>query len=407
MTPDSRPLVLHVLDSLAGGGTQRALVSLLPRFDRGHFRHAVVTLRCAGRWAKELPDDVGCQALGIFGRDRLAGLRLGSVVRRWRPAILHARNTGTWVDTLVASLFRRQARMVLGFHGLDHGGPMDERTKLVARWALRRGAAFAAVSHSGTIRLVEELGIPSTRTATLLNGVDLDRFQPASQVERDAAKRALGLNQNAFVVGWVGSLTPVKRPDLLVEALQLARDTSTTMHAVVVGDGPGLREVRNQIDQADLGERVQLVGAKDDVRPYLAAFDCLVSSSDSEEMSNAVLEALACGVPVVGTDVGDTRTMVRDAEGGVIVERGNSAAIAKALIHLSHYAGLCAGLAAGARRRAQNLSLDASVQGYEQFYSSLWEGRRATPVQPSQTPSMVMSSLCGAAPTNAVTCLRT
>lgn len=406
MRTDQPPLVLHVLDSLDGGGTQRALVALLERFDRRRFRHAVATLRDAGHWASRLPDDVACWALELKGRNRFAALQLAKGVRRLRPSMIHARNTCTWADVTMASCLSPHATLILGFHGLDHAGLFSASTRRIARLARFRGARFTAVSYSGTQRLTTELAIPAARVTTLLNGIDLKQYQPATVEERLAARMALGLDQTAFVAGWVGSLTSVKRPDVFIDALTEMPSTSRPIHAVLIGDGPLINKTKARTASSNLNERIRLLCACDDVRPHLAAFDVLVSSSDSEEMSNAVLEALACGVPVVGTDVGDTARMVGHEKGGIIVPKANSAALASAITTLMDGESLRQKLASGARARAEQFDLQCSARAYEQFYAAAVEKRPALD-QPTHTPSKVMSSLCGAAPAKVDTCLRT
>ena len=107
-SPDP-PLVMHLVHSLEGGGTERVLVALLRGFDHRTMRHTVVTQRSAGSLAVQLPDRVGCIALGTRGRSWSAGLRIARACRRLRPAILHARNVNTWADAMLARLRRAAA----------------------------------------------------------------------------------------------------------------------------------------------------------------------------------------------------------------------------------------------------------------------------------------------------------
>jgi len=447
MPSDPRPLVMHVINALEGGGTEGALVSLLHRLDRSRFRHGVVTLRSGGRLATELPSDVACWAIGAQGRDRASALRLGQIARRWRPAVIHARNTGTWTDALVAGLLHPRAKVILGFHGLDHTGPFPRAVRRAARWAVRLGADFTSVSESGRRRLVEELAVPETRITVLPNGVDVDRLTPPSPREREAARHALGVRDGDFVVGAVGSLTAVKRVDVLIEALRLEhsrflcseprasaradlrrkttvplrseRHTKTGLapiapqpsrvRAVLVGDGPLRSELRNQAAQAGLGDRVVFAGAQADVRACLWAFDALLSCSDSEEMSNAILEGMACGVPVVATDVGDSALMIGGADpAGIIVPKGDAGAMADAIAQLAGAPSQRASLGRNARVRTNHYTITQATAAYDEFYSQVRPGAApAATRHPNQTASMVMSSLCGAAPTNATTCLRT
>lgn len=404
MPADARPLVMHVVHSLEVGGTQRALLSLLSRFDPTRLRHAVVTLRDAGPLAAELPDDVACCALGAAGRSWSTALRLANIARRFRPAIIHARNTGTWSDALVAQGLNRKSRLVLGFHGLESTGPFGEKTRTIVRIARRCGAGFTSVSQSGQRKLTSELRIAPEKIATLPNGVHTTRFQPSTSPERSSARESLGIRNDAFVVGMAASLTEVKRIDLLLLALQNFRLSG--IRALIVGDGPLRERLQQQAVESGVAGRVTFAGAQSDVRPFLSALDVLVSCSDSEEMSNSILEATACGLPVIATDVGDSALMLADA--GIVVPKGDAQAIRSAIERLHDHPSERRSLGTAARKRATAFSIERTVTAYEEYYESLaatttFAGR----CQPNQTASSVRSSLWGAAPTNPVTALRT
>ena len=408
MSADPRPLVVHVVNALDRGGTEGALLSLLPRFDGSRHGHAVVTLRGGGPLAAELPSDVACWAIGAKGRSRAAALRLAGVARRWRPAIIHARNTNTWADALVAGVLNPRSKVILGFHGLDHAGGFPGGTRRLARWAVRLGAAFASVSESGRSRLVEELGVPSARIALLPNGVDAARFRTPTVQESAAARRALGVQSGEFVVGMVGSLTAVKRVDLMIEALRRLAPGSHRVRGIVVGEGSLRSELQDLTLRAGLRDRVHFAGSQADVRPYLWALEVLVSGSDSEEMSNAILEALACGIPIVATNVGDSALMIGEPRAGIVAPKGDAAAISAAILRLACDPSERARLGRNARLRAAGCSLARTAAAYDEFYRSLLGAQwRAAAYQPNHTANMVMSSLCGAGPTNTATCLRT
>jgi len=369
---DGRPVVLHVVDTLSTGGTERTLVALLGRFDRRSVRHVVVTMREAGIGAASLPDDVACCALGLRGASRWAFLRLAQVARAWNATVVHARNTGCWWDATAAALITPGARAVLGFHGFDRVDGLSRRVGRVARWASRRGTRFTSVSVDGARMLRDDLHLPGERITVLRNGADVGRFQPINAEERRAARDRFGLRHDAFVIGAVGSLTPIKRFDLLIDGLAASRVCLENGHLVIAGDGPLRDALHERAGHLGVADRVQFVGALDDVRDVLATCDAFVCCSDREGISNAMLEAMACGVPVITTRVGDHPQIVGDGVEGFTVEPGNVRELAAAVDRMADNAAGRDILGAAARSRVVTWTLDDAVRAYELFYASLF-----------------------------------
>jgi glycosyltransferase involved in cell wall biosynthesis len=338
----------------------------------------VVTLRDAGPPAAGLPDDVACCALGARGRRRTTVRSLRWILRNWNADVVHARNTGCWTDAVLASLGRR-SRVVLGFHGLDHRGLLDAKTRWIVRLARCLDAAYTSVSECGRQRLHREAGVPPDRTTVLRTGVDLSCATAVHR--RHAVRAALSLPAEAFVVGTVGSLTPVKRPDLLIEAACLLHRKGSQLHVLLIGDGPLGETLRHQIEKRGLADHIQLLGAREGVPDLLPALDAYVCASDSEEMSNSLLEAMAAGVPAISTDVGDHADIIRAGQAGLIVPRGSTVALAEAIESLERLPALRQRLARAARKRAFDFDFAQTVRSYQSFYASLTRDSASVPTR--------------------------
>lgn len=371
MDSANRPVVVHVVHSLEGGGTERTLVALLRAFDPSAFRHVVVTLHGAGSLSARLPDHVACRPIAAVGRSWWTGLKLAKIIRDYRAALVHARNTGCWIDAIIARYLTSGARLVLGFHGLETTQPFSRRQRRWARGAVLAGARFVSVSEAGRRQLHDQDGVPSDRIDVLRNGVDLRQFGGLQNGTRERMRASFEFDDLTFVVGTVGSLTPVKQHATLIRAVACAAEYVPHIRLLVVGDGPLRASLTEQARAAGIANRVVFAGRREDVPALMRCMDAYVCSSASEGMSNALLEAMATGLPVIATDVGDNARMVRNGIDGRIVEPSSCAAIADALTLLARNPDHHRGFAAAARTRAEEYDFDRTVHAYEAYYRAL------------------------------------
>jgi sugar transferase (PEP-CTERM/EpsH1 system associated) len=233
---------------------------------------------------------------------------------------------------------------------------------------------FVTVSRDLGRWLVEDIGISGHKVMSICNGVDTERFSPGG---RQAARAALGIGPESIVIGTVGRLDPVKDHVGLLQAFsQLAADPRALL--VIVGDGPTRATLAATAAGLGLGGRVRLLGERDDVPAVLTGFDIFVLSSIAEGMSNAILEAMATGLPVVATRVGGNPELVADGSSGFLVEPGSPAALADALRRYLGDPGLLARHGRAARELAQaEFSLERMVGEYGQLYGRLLARRRS------------------------------
>ena len=382
MNCDTRPVVLHVVNSLEGGGTEGTLVALLHAFDVSRFRHVVITLRGAGSMSGRLPDHVACRPLNARGRSWSTGLRLTEVTRRLvrdsnlaqAAGLIHARNTGCWRDATIAGVLTPGARLVLGFHGLEKAQPFSSRQRQCARAATFAGARFTTVSEAGRQQLHSQARVPENRIELLPNGVDLGAFPPLDEATRRRVRASFQFDDAAFVVGTVGSLTPVKQHATLITAVARTVKCLPNIRLLIVGEGRLRTALTRQARIEGIGSRVCFAGWRDDVPALLRCMDVYVCSSASEGMNNALLEAMAAALPIIATDVGDNAAMLRDGVEGRIAEPGSATAIAEALGILANTSEVRYRLAAAARARASDFDFNSTVRAYEAYYRAVLSG---------------------------------
>ncbi|MBI3321372.1 MAG: glycosyltransferase family 4 protein [Candidatus Omnitrophica bacterium] len=210
----------------------------------------------------------------------------------------------------------------------------------VARWrrvpfgslfrpALKQVDCIVALSR----QVKEELlayGLQSSRIVQVPNGVETERFRPADR--RDVIRRTLGW-QGRIVV-FVGRLAPQKGLLNLLEAWAQVAPRLSDATLLLIGSGPQEEQLKRLARRLDLERRLRFVGEQADVLPYLQAADLVVLPSLAEGMSNALLEAMACGLPCVASRIGGNVELVTDGENGCLVEPGHPEQLAEAITRL-------------------------------------------------------------------------
>jgi glycosyltransferase involved in cell wall biosynthesis len=288
--------------------------------------------------------------------------------------VLHTHTAKAGTTGRVAAVAAGGARpktVVHTFHGHVLSGyfsPTKERVfRLVERVLAHASDALVAVSEEVRDDLVRFHVAPRSKIAVVPYGFDLD-----ARVRATGDKRAeLGVSADAFVVGWAGRLTDIKRPLDLIR-VAAAVDGCTL---VLAGDG----ELRDETERLarDLGvaDRVRFLGYVDDIGAWYATFDAFLLTSLNEGTPVVAIEALAAGVPVVATDAGGTRTVVDDGESGFVVAVGAVDALAERLTQLRDDAALRRRLGeTGAERMRVRFSIDRMVDDIGRLYA---EVRRA------------------------------
>ena len=206
------------------------------------------------------------------------------------------------------------------------------------------------------------LGVSAGQLSCNPNGVDTEAFRPRPRPQT-GIRAERGIPASAKVVGFLGRLSPEKGPDVFLRAAMLAQARLPDTHFVLVGDGPLAPALRESIARFKLEDRVHLAGLRRDVAGILNEFDVLVSSSHSEAMPLAVMEAMASGLPVVATRVGGVPDMIEHGESGWLVAPIDFEDIAVRLQQILGTPGELARMSTAARQRAvEQMSLTDTVE---------------------------------------------
>ena len=250
----------------------------------------------------------------------------------------------------------------------------------VERRLHRRMDALVGNSRAVVQDLLDE-GAPPDRVRLIYNGVDAGRFAAGEvRIERRCALRTeLGLPDDRVVLTCVANLFPYKgHADLLDALALLGAGFAARATLLLVGRDAGARAaLEAQAARLGLSASVRFLGERGDVPDLLVASDIGVLASHEEGFSNAVLEGMAAGLPMVVSDVGGNAEAVTDGECGHVVPARAPAVLAQALADLIGDVGRRQAMGEAARRRvAASFSLDACVAAYEALYEELWERRQ-------------------------------
>lgn len=226
------------------------------------------------------------------------------------------------------------------------------------------------------------VGVDADRICCIPNGVDTKRFRPSAQ-RPHVLRDAIGVDASAPLVGFVGRLSPEKGPDLFVRVAELARRAAPDAHFVLIGDGPMRDELIARIDEEDLRTRVHLAGLRDDLPQIYGELDLLVSTSRSEAMPLALMEGMACGVPIVATRVGGVPDLVVHESTGFLAGYCDCRSAADAVVELLASPRKRERMSEAARALAlQRFDLDDSVAQIAQLLARLSAPRSAGRVSP-------------------------
>jgi sugar transferase (PEP-CTERM/EpsH1 system associated) len=374
-----RPLIVHVIYRLDVGGLENGLVNIINHTPAERYRHAIISLTDISEFRRRINrNDVPCIALHKRPGNDIGMLwKLWRLFREMRPAIVHSRNLAALEAQLPAWLAGVPCR-IHGEHGRD---VFDlDGTSRKYRWVRRLYQPlvhrYVPLSQELSNYLRKQVGVAESKLRLICNGVDVERFRPGGRERREAVLPQGFADQDSLLIGSVGRLEAVKDQLTLVRAFKelcLRRPDNNRLRLVLIGDGSLRGKVEDLVAQEGIQDRVWLAGSREDVPQLLAALDVFVLPSLAEGISNTILEAMACGLPVVATRVGGNEELLLEDETGFLVPRADPQAMAAALLNYVDHAALRVAHGAAARARVEGaFSISRMVSRYLEVYDELY-----------------------------------
>lgn len=374
-----RPLIVHVIYRLDVGGLENGLVNIINRIPAERYRHVIISLTDISEFRQRISrQDVTCIALHKRpGNDVAMLVKLWRIFRGMRPDIVHSRNLAAMEAQLPAWLAGVPCRI----HG-EHGRDMFDLdgTSRKYRWVRRLYRPlihrYIALSRELYDYLQGRVGVKASKLRHICNGVDVEQFRPAGVSNRESVLPHGFACRDCLLIGSVGRLEAVKDQLTLVRAfseLCRQRPENTGLRLVLIGDGslrPGIEQL---VEQLGMQDRVWLAGSREDVPQLLSALDVFVLPSLAEGISNTILEAMACALPVVATRVGGNAELVREGETGFLVPRADPRAMSQALLAYVDDAAMRSAHGSAARALAEDeFSIARMTVRYQEVYDELY-----------------------------------
>lgn len=379
--PPTRAGVFLMSNNFETGGSERQFAALATCLDPTRFRVELGCITRIGDFLQGLPTPVEFAVGGnLYGiRSWQARARLARHLRRAKISIAHAFDFYTNL-TLIPAAKMAGVPVVIGSQR-QLGDLLPAAKSRAQLFALRWSDCVVANSRAAAGRLISH-GILASRVAIIRNGLPPSSFAPTAP--------ALHRLPGVLRVGMIARMnTRSKNHTQFLRAAAELHSRFRNLEFVLVGDGPLRPEFEKQAFDLGIGEQTRFLGDRKDIPALLASLDISVLPSESESLSNVIIESMASGVPVVATNVGGNAELLGD-ERGILVSSGDADAVANAIDHLLRLPELRSRLGHRAKQFAQkHFTLEEMQWRHEELYSRLLReklGHRPTSIQ-NKAPS--------------------
>ena len=364
--------VLFIVPTLSVGGAERIITKLLPAMDPNRFQVSLVCTGDEGELFDHLTaSGIDATALRAGGkRNALKALsRLSAYLRAARPDVVVLSGNGTTLVGRLAGVMTKVQHQIVWVHeSLDTDGGSRLRG-LADRALIPFTDTFLGVADSQLRFMSTTRKYPTARIRIIRSGVDVKDFVGVDGVDLAEELRA---PPDTPTVAMVARLHPVKDHDTFLSAARIVLQTLPETRFLIIGDGPERTRLENLSRRMGIEKSVHFAGTRPDIDRLLPGIDIHVLSSHSESLPLAVLEGMACGRPVICTDVGGTREIIEHGVSGYLVPPQDPARLANHLTTLLTDPVLAGQMGAAGRSRVESeYSLEASVAETERFLEQL------------------------------------
>lgn len=373
--------ILFIIDVLSGleGGTERHLYRLVKQMDKDLFSCSIATFDLEGEMKEKMRKkgiDIYHIPLGsIFSLNALRkAVVLRKIMREKKIDIVQTFHFKA--DTYGVLVSRLSGIKYIVSSRRDTGDTKKSTYILLNKIMDILINRFITVCNKVGERLTKDEGVPISKLLTIYNGIDFNRIAVPDNICTLGIRRKIGISEDDFVVGTVAYFRPEKSYDIFFKAMLLAKKSIKNLKVITVGRGETYDQCRNFCAENNMDDWVIFAGKVDNVSDYIAVMDvgCLVPGSN-EGFSNAVLEKMAMGKPLIVTDVGGNAEAVIDGENGIVIPPLDFKCLSEAVIYLHNNPSLRIEMGRKSRERVEKyFSLEKMIKSHENLYLDMLNG---------------------------------
>lgn len=353
--------VVICVPSLAIGGAERFAVDLALALDKNRFKVIIAITRLnVDSYFKRILEQNDVQIVNLAGNDYLTMLKKQlQFLNKEKPDVVHAQTGSILHMMLACKLYNVPIRLytVHNESNLLYGNSEIKKIIYKAGFSFFK---FKPVAICPRVKqtLVEDMGIPASRIVVVNNGVDTSRFTPAQAINESDIVRIIS----------VGTLYWLKNQLMTIRVILALHKLGFKVELTLLGDGEDIDRIKRAIKESDADSFIFAPGSKKNVEDYLRQSDIYISSSKTEGLPLSVLEAMACGLPIVATDAGGTRDIVKDGINGFLVNVDDEEGMKEALVKLIDNKMLRKSYSVKSREIAEQWSIENCTHSYEILY---------------------------------------
>jgi glycosyltransferase involved in cell wall biosynthesis len=329
--------ILFIIDCIwsANGGTEGQLLMLMDGLDKSRYAVNLLCLRDSD-WLRENRENLPVGVLGVHSFLSPGMLMKLAAFRRYcrknKIDIVQIYFQDSYIFGAIAARLSGVKKVFVCRRNLGPGFWGDKKNLAIFRALKRFVTKFLANSRATRESIIKYERIKPAKIGVIYNGLDSRRFDFSDGVARSHTRGDLGLDYSNILVGMVSHLREGKNFELFLDAAFRLRERFPHLRYLILGEGPYRPAIENYIRKLGLDNIVRLKGAVEDVAPYLAAMDIACLTSDGESFSNAIIEYMAAGLPVVATAVGGNTEALENL--GFLFPPGNLEALVESLTNL-------------------------------------------------------------------------
>lgn len=377
--------ILQATITLGMGGLESVIMDICRQIDTALFH---LDILCFSPYDPEYEKTLNKLNIKVHRIERYSRFdfsffrRIIKLIKELNIDIIHA-HSGCFFNMALCNAISHRPSLVYTEHGLplfDDGTPMHAglKSRLEDKFAAAAASRIFAVSEEIKENMAGRFPASRKKIALIANGIDTDKYCPEKNPDKIRGKRkGLGIQGDIFTIGSVGRLVKIKNYNILIEAVSLLnRNNPVPFQLVLVGDGPERKNLEKLSEEKGIKNRVFFTGVKYDIHEILPCFDVFALPSLTEGTSISLLEAQACGIPAVVSDVGGNPGIIKNGFNGYITEVNNISGLVSGIESIKKNNRAAETMRKNSRLNViNNFSTSSMVKTYEKTYLEI-SGRK-------------------------------